>query len=112
MTKTEPKWTPGPWEVDELHEHSSYATAIRANWHGGSKTVAYVEGPGISAKRRDRKELGLANARLIAQAPTMYEALAEVEQNMKNDVFVDPVKRQMYLAAIRPVLAAADGRGK
>ena len=59
---TEPGFTPGPWEADFL--------AVG----GGGQTVARAE-----IMRREHWETGAgeaqANARLIAAAPALYEAL-------------------------------------
>jgi hypothetical protein len=114
---TETKWTPGPWVVD-----------------GGSPSLIWAEG-------RERRRLGgllvqgllvadlaprtvnnvppiderRANARLIAAAPKMYEALwaalAEMEgmQALYDEDDLESTFRQR-LAKVRAALAAADDR--
>jgi len=68
--------TPGPWDVET--DIMSYAAAIRRNWRGRRKTIAYVEGPGLSTGDPRRREQGLANARLLAAAPMLLAALAKI----------------------------------
>ena len=56
--------TKEPWVID-TDTVSSYAAAIRVKWEGGQKTIAYVEGPGLSPGDDEKRSLGLANARRI-----------------------------------------------
>jgi hypothetical protein len=70
------KPTPGPWDVET--DIMSYAAAIRRNWRGYRKTIAYVEGPGLSLGNHRRREQGLANARLLAAAPMLLAALEKI----------------------------------
>jgi hypothetical protein len=114
---TETKWTPGPWVVD-----------------GGSPSLIWAEG-------RERRRLGgllvqgllvadlaprtvnnvppiderRANARLIAAAPKMYEALRAVMPSGKHLKGCNHLNRAdrsctMPCAEVRAALAAADGR--
>ena len=55
---TKPKWTKGPWRVEELH----YSTSIYA---GHDETIAEVL----------KRTAASGNARLIAQAPEMADFL-------------------------------------
>lgn len=71
--------SPLPWVVDteacKGQWLMSYAAAIRQKWEGGQKTIAYVEGPGLTLSDVDRRNLGRANADFIVRAANAHEAL-------------------------------------
>ncbi len=57
------KWTPGPWRVSGV--------GIHAIVRGDDQTI-------VAVRHRLPREVHEANARLIAAAPDLYEALAEI----------------------------------
>ena len=61
MTKTETKWTPGPWRINDLRHQQKGQIQIRGDWHLAN---VLATGP-----RPD------ADARLIAAAPDLVEAV-------------------------------------
>lgn len=63
---SEPKWTPGPWGI-KLAQGSINGAQI---WGKGFVTVARITRD--ADKPRDQKD---ADARLLAAAPELYEAL-------------------------------------
>ena len=96
------KFTPGPWEFDGMEY--IFKTPI-----GDGKMVAQIRGWGWLQKKGE--DAGIAeqeaNARLIAAAPDMYEALKELEESVEYwsdyDVPVGIVDK------INAALAKADG---
>lgn len=69
---SERKWTPGPWET-ERGDRRWRVSINGQNWEGLAKVVVRME-----HDQTDRED-GWANARLIAAAPELYEALRDVE---------------------------------
>jgi hypothetical protein len=63
MSEIRPTPTPGPWEIDERYP-GSYAIELNVAWLGASSSHQ----PGEN----------LANARLIAAAPDLLEALKSI----------------------------------
>jgi len=125
-----PKFTPGPWSVEDV---GANCLRIRGNVEispdaplgsvGHYEAVAAViqrephphYGGGIDYDTRD------ANARLIASAPDLYAALAEVDALMRecylgpvcnDDRWRDGGERRIMAAqeALRAALAHAKGR--
>lgn len=79
MMASEQKWSPGPWRVDGERDPSR-GQRIAATIDGATFTICYAETPqqgGIP--RHDMRE---ANARLIAAAPALFEALVAAKQEM------------------------------
>ncbi len=70
MQKT-PTHTPGPWKVTGLSRHGFYCK-VRGTRLGGKFQVAHC--PFVPDSREDKVEAE-ANARLIAAAPHLLEAL-------------------------------------
>ena len=92
----QPKWTPGPWRV--LNDE-----AIKvASSDGSLATVTHIHLRG----RRDTSEVE-ANANLIAAAPDLYAALADLLDREGDDT-LDSVKAKW--AAARAALAKARGQ--
>lgn len=78
---TEQKWTPGPWRISQ--NVSRHVIAPK----GGVVACAELtwDGPGSN-------DIANANARLIAAAPAMYEALkafVNAEERFKRDTGLD-----------------------
>ena len=67
-------WTPGPWFVDPDFcgdVQDGGGNEIGSTWHSGQSGVDMTIGGSIVADRAEQA----ANARLIASAPDLYEAL-------------------------------------
>lgn len=92
-------YTPGPWEVDEDSLRGSSYVAI----HGDG----WVEFASVVTRMKDGKESpeGRANARLIAAAPDLLEAL-DALVNMPSDMTAE---RVAALDAARKALTKARG---
>lgn len=71
---TDVKHTPGPWVVNQ-DEDKNYRSIGSAGWYGLAQVVVRFEG------ERNDDVTGLANARLIAAAPEMYNALKIIEND-------------------------------
>ncbi|HBC94336.1 MAG TPA: hypothetical protein DCZ10_15915 [Pelotomaculum sp.] len=104
MSKSE--FTPGPWkardytnnEGDVWIDCNAFACKGKGKSLGGTLATVHKNGTGKGTME--------ANARLIAAAPDMYEALKRIMDELpaKRD-WLDPVSEQMALAA----LAKAEG---
>ena len=97
------KHTPGPWQMGESHETAVEVQIARepfsriATVIGGSRVL---RGPSLSGDTME------ANARLIAAAPDMLEALRKVD-----DLLVENATEPTDLQAIlRAAIAKAKGR--
>jgi hypothetical protein len=66
---SETKFTPGPWVVGNIFE-----LTFGVKRGNGTEPIGFVYGPSL-AERYDVGRTALANARLIAAAPELYEAL-------------------------------------
>ena len=90
------RFTPGPWDVDEterpLHVHTAYVA------HNGTLDICSI-GP--------QAEDTLPNARLIAAAPDLYEALVQWQSMWRDD---SPEEFRRMKALTHAALAKADGR--
>lgn len=75
---TDTPWTPGPWQVDNAH-HRPQITQSNNGWSGYNIAHIYAfAGPELP----DRSSRTDANARLIAAAPEMAEALQMLHDNI------------------------------
>ena len=83
-------YTPGPWKVEEFRKGSYLVTARNAGTAREGIVAQHVP--------------GIANARLIAAAPELYEAL----ENLIDFLFHGKKDRQMILRA-KAALAKARG---
>jgi hypothetical protein len=65
---TNAKHTPGPWNGDvTVHICGCYEAGLNIGW--------------LQTQKAERRAEGEANARLIAAAPDLYEALANLEND-------------------------------
>lgn len=79
---TQPQHTPAPWH---LRTHSDFIEyLVIDNGKGNSACVTILEYFEDDATDPEM----LANARLIAQAPAMYEALTAILENLDRGEFV------------------------
>lgn len=102
-TQEQAKHTPGPWRTDGFHgriekitpqEDSGVCVAVMPMWE---------------AEYEAEKN---ANARLIAAAPEMLEALRQTELQLEylNAKFIETGTTNQLLAQVRAVIAKAEGR--
>jgi hypothetical protein len=77
---SEPKFTPGPWEVDAEDFHEEDGTiGITGNLNCVDGDVIWYSMARVVVMRNDEGyAAGNANADLIAAAPEMYEALKKI----------------------------------
>ena len=69
----ETRWTKGPWKIGSQTAKKTYRRIdAGARWYGLAKVVVRLD--------NDPNPEGEANARLIAAAPDLYEALAELSR--------------------------------
>ena len=85
----EAKFTPGPWSQGRNGHNAAYIYA-------GDEAVASVYGiplhTRVSDVQTEKFANGMANARLIAAAPDMFEALRAIhEQLVKQDINFGPL---------------------
>jgi hypothetical protein len=99
--ETKTKWTPGPWDA---HIHSWADRMFPIIPASDSRAVAMVGATGLPND---------ANARLIAAAPDLYEALASVMALYRGDqhgASCAPGLCCCIYGAARAALAKAEGR--
>jgi hypothetical protein len=87
---SEAKHTAGPWKVDGPPDNQIV-------WSSPENRVCFLAHSNGADEARD-----VANARLIAAAPDLYEALEEAEEWLSGWASAEP-----YLAQIRAALALA-----
>jgi hypothetical protein len=86
-----PQFTPGPWSFDG-------PPASRIVWSGADRRICFLTSDGPN----------LANARLIAAAPELYEALADIMAHHEG-FFVSTFELEL---ATRATAALAKARGE
>jgi hypothetical protein len=91
---SETKFTPGPWRANR--------TSVRAL----KRTVADCEFADVSPLRVHPEDM--ANARLIAAAPDLYEALVAITDQM--ELVGDARKDAPFIETARAAIAKAEGR--
>lgn len=99
MSKTKPTHTPAPWIAKQLINHTTQA----GNW-----VILYSAKSGQHMCRLDHAgEFSEDNARLIATAPDLLEALKEARHclNMSGNQYPSSVEREIDAA-----IAKAEGR--
>ena len=98
---TKPKWTPGPWKIEE----AQYVALIRGE--DGVTPVCTMTNIGTVGNRGDRD----SNARLIAQAPEMAIALKVVAQLNTFSTENPDNRRARIIEEARAILAKIEGEG-
>ena len=91
------KFTPGPWKTAAPHEYIVYEDKTQAKLFIARDVDGYTE------------EEQIANARLIAAAPEMYDELYEILQFMQGITFWGRVVYERYAKDIAELLARIDG---
>lgn len=87
-------FTPGPW-LNEPGSHQIFAMTLRND--GKKNTIARA-----AISTEGGSEVECANARLIAAAPELYEALIEVKKYMKRAPYSVFQKIDAALAKVQP----------
>jgi len=99
---TEKQWTEGPWKLrpEFSEDHGQYSIE-------GADGIELTRVEAWMGKHREESR---ANARLIAAAPELYEALEDIVQTMRaqqrNGIYWDP---QTVEAADAALLRARNG---
>lgn len=100
------KWTPGPWLIGRGADGNPIVHTAPDEWSPSGQGIAHI-------CKRAMSQDHAANARLIAEAPAMAEALRLVmryhDATGENDVSAMLAYGEA-IAAIRPILARLDGR--
>jgi hypothetical protein len=112
---SETKFTPGPWEyVASTEAHGPY---VIGTWGGdicdcytmsNLRDAAVVNG-GTSKPIHFQGETADANARLIAAAPDLYEALVALREQVER-MFGFPTKPTEIDERVSAAIAKAEGR--
>jgi len=106
-----PQFTPGPWVALPPEEGSLYAR-IRGTRLGGKFKIANAL---MAADQTLEENEAIANARLIAAAPDLYEALALMvawygkRDNHGDDSLLQPDQQENEIAQAMRALAKARG---
>ena len=110
---SETKWTPGPWHVaDDHHVRAVLDVRDSDGWDVAKLYSARgdVDTRDSSGVWRD-DPVRIANARLIAAAPELYEALVRLEAELVEDKYGENYEPSPFenLAIARAALAKARG---
>ena len=97
------KHTPGPWRP-------TFGQLVRVFPKGSNSPICgvHIRGKFVGKQKRSHEEAD-ANARLIAAAPDMLEALKEIETRLSGDGYVDSDDKVAGLMSIRAAIAKAEG---
>lgn len=101
MTTT--KFTPGPWIIDTETRPAEVCTVYHTSHENG---YVYVRGE-LGYWEADGEE-NMANAHLIAAAPELYEALADLARDYKEPLDADTTK--YFVEQAEKALAKAEGK--
>lgn len=104
----EVKWTPGPWSADGPDGQDIHGARV----NGNAEYLALVFGNAYDDNKLVMTDETRANARLIAAAPELYEALRDFFENPDFICTVggNPIRVQAMLA--RATLALRKARGE
>lgn len=100
------KFTPGPWGFFKLLSGSENDKGFRVLPTAGLDGWIADVGP-LNDENGDASPEGIANARLIAAAPALYEALAEADIAL--EAAPDTANRRIARQKIRAALSLARG---
>ena len=92
------EWTKGPWEFKS--NHTCHTVKTKGEWIDGARQVCNIPSP--------RNPESLCNARLIAAAPELYEALLGLASLCRSYV----ADYEDWPAYQRAVAAAGKAEGK
>ena len=100
----ETKHTPGPWKTGR--EHGGYTVINSGEWAELAKVVTRL------VEDREVAHDGIANARLIAAAPEMYEAIAAIATAMNLGYIPNEILSEgsPILEGLRAAIAKAEGK--
>ncbi len=96
------KWTPGPWATDETEHEVPYQAIRILGKNRGICSIWMDDAPVHDFNAEQR-----ANARLIAAAPELVEALEVITKRMEQDYTEVPCADQSVGAALPPELYTA-----
>ena len=78
----ETEFTPGPWVLDEAGYPYEKAVSA-ASWAALARVIVKMDPDGLG-RTSEKTAQGEANARLIAAAPDLYEALCDMVSDHSN----------------------------
>lgn len=99
------KHTPGPWRTDE-DEHDAPYQDIRIKAANRTVCKVWIDDAPVHDYNAEQE----ANARLIAAAPQLLDALQPFVRNNSSDEFVTLVVRSSDITKARAAIAKATGK--
>lgn len=80
-----PKYTPAPWWIPHFADNASKCecTSVLSDTQRGMGSIATVHYDEGDQPHYEHREVAEANARIIATAPELYEALAYARRFLK-----------------------------
>lgn len=100
--------TPGPWRLAFNNAADGWTVEAGHNDYIGH-TAAFTPRPGSNERTLSRDEAE-ANARLIAAAPTLLEALKKCKAAVENGNLPPSARMELVRDYATPTIAAAEGR--
>jgi len=102
----ETKHTPGPWVTGNT---SPLIFGVKRG--NGTEPIGFVYGPSFTEKSK-YGQTAMANARLIAAAPEMYEAIAAIATAMNLGYIPNEILSEgsPILEGLRAAIAKAEGK--
>jgi hypothetical protein len=105
----ETKWTPGPWQVTQCRDGMPFVNVFRVSGPSDGSAPCTVLFETEYTELRENE----ANARLVAAAPRMYEALERLLLAYEGGTAARSVQRQNKDAVFaRAALAQARGEAR
>ena len=99
------KHTPEPWSIKAFESGSFYIVAGTDPDHLDSMVVACLS---VNEAQKHQAEELRANARLLVNAPKMYEALKEIQKIQKDQAMFSPSGKSVSLSIATKVLEEID----